>query len=125
MAQKYQIPVNLDINSLNNEVTTVTLGQLRNHVISFYNNSPDVEGMVPGKSNIRDISFYNRSGSILQHSSPLIYAGLFLNHPTMNFVDAIKLATKEYSQFKIKFLELAANLELDRTKNSIKNLQHC
>lgn len=111
----YQVPLNFDNNSLNSDIQTLTLGQVRNHLIGYNNNSLDIIGDVPGKSNLRDISFYRRGGNILQQSSPLIYAGLFLNHPTMNFVDSIRLASKEYTQFKIKFLELAANLELDRT----------
>ena len=111
----YQVPLNFDINSLNTDLETLTLGQMRNHLIEYKNNSLDIVGAVPGNSNLRDINFANRGGSILQHSAPIIYAGLFLNHPEMNFVDALKLASREYSQFKIKFLELAANLELDRT----------
>jgi hypothetical protein len=111
----YQVPLNFDINSLNTDIETLTLGQIRNHLIEYKNNSLDIIGNVPGNSNIRDISFTNRGGSILQHSAPVIYAGLFLNHPEMNFVDSLRLAAREYSQFKIKFLELAANLELDRT----------
>ena len=111
----YQVPLNFDINSLNTDIETLTLGQIRNHLIEYKNNSLDISGEVPGNSNIRDINFTNRGGSILQHSAPVIYAGLFLNHPEMSFVDSLRLAAREYSQFKIKFLELAANLELDRT----------
>lgn len=110
----YQVPLNFDVNSLNADIEVLTLGQMRNHLIEYKNNSIDIIGSVPGTSNIRDINFVNRGGSILQHSAPIIYSGLFLNHPTMNFVDALKLASREYSQFKIKFLELAINLELDR-----------
>lgn len=111
----YQIPLNFDVNSLNTDLELLTLGQMRNHLIAFKNNSLDIVGEVPGKSNIRDLYFLNRTGSILQHSAPLVYAGLFLNHPSINFVDAITLASKEYSKFKTKFLELAANLQLDRS----------
>jgi len=114
----YQIPLNYDVNSLNDDLETLTLGQVRNHLIEFKNNSLDIVGEVPGNSNLRDIYFANRSGTILQHSAPIVYAGLFLNHPTMNFVDSLRLASKEYTQFKYKFLELAANLDLDRTNVS-------
>jgi hypothetical protein len=110
----YEVPLNLDINSLNSNLSTLTLGQLRNHLITLKNNNLNITGAVPGNSNIRDIVYKDTGGSILQHSAPVIYSGLFLNHPTMNFVDGIKLATREYSQFKIKFLELAANLQIDR-----------
>ena len=110
----YQVPVNLDINSLNTDIEDLTLGQLRNHLIQFNNNSLDIVGEVPGKSNIRDINYISRGGSILQHSAPTVYSSLFLNHPTLNLVDSIRLAAREYSQFKTKFLDLAANLELNR-----------
>jgi len=110
----YQIPQNFDNNSLNNNLETLTLGQMRNHLIESSSNSLNIVGTVPGKSNLRDITFLNKGGSILQHSAPVIYSGLFLNHPTMNFVNSIQLASKEYTQFKTKFLELAVNLNLNR-----------
>jgi sugar lactone lactonase YvrE len=111
----YQVPLNFDVNSLNTDLEILTLGQMRNHLIEYKNNSLDIVGEVPGKSNVRDLYFLNRTGSILQHSAPIVYAGIFLNHPTINFVNSLTLAAKEYSKFKIKFLELAINLELDRT----------
>ena len=111
----YQVPLNFDVNSLNVNLENLTLGQMRNHLITLKNNGLNVVGDVPGNSNLRDIEYKNNSGSILQHSAPLIYAGLFLNHPEMNFVNSIKLANREYSKFKIKFLELAVNLNLDVT----------
>jgi len=109
----YEVPKNLDINSLNKNLSTLTLGQMRNHLITLKNNALNVVGSVPGNSNLRDITYSNNGGSILQHSSPAIYSNLFLNHPTMNFVDAISLANREYTKFKDKFLELSANLEID------------
>ena len=111
----YEVPLNLDVNGLNTNLETLTLGQMRNHLITLKNNSLDVTGKVPGNSNLRDIQYMNKGGSVLQHSAPVVYAGLFLNHPTMNFVNAIKLANREYTKFKIKFLELAGNLDIDRT----------
>ena len=111
----YEIPLNFDINSLNTNLQTLTLGQVRNHLITIKNNSLNIVGDVPGSNNLRDINFINKGGSILQHSAPVVYAGLFLNHPTMNFVSSLKLASKEYNKFKIKFLELAVNLNIDTT----------
>lgn len=111
----YEVPLNLDVNGLNTNLETLTLGQMRNHLITLKNNSLDITGKVPGNSNLRDIQYMNKGGSVLQHSAPVVYAGLFLNHPTMNFANAIKLANREYTKFKIKFLELAGNLDLDRT----------
>ena len=110
----YEIPINLDINSANKNIQTLTLGQLRNHLVTTKNKSLSVVGDIPGNSNLRDIQIINKGGSILQHSAPLIYAGLFLTNTTANFVNSIKFASEEYSRFKTKFLELAINSELDR-----------
>lgn len=110
----YETPSNLDINSLNTNLQILTLGQIRNHLVALKNNSRNITGQVPGQSNLRDVQYLNAGGTILQHSAPVIYSGLFLNDSTMNFVDSIRLASQEYSKFKNKFLELAANLNLDR-----------
>ena len=110
----YEVPDSLDVNSLNKNLSLLTLGQMRNHLVGLKNNTLNIVGSVPGDSNLRDIVYRNNGGSILQHSSPSVYSNLFLNHPTMNFVESIRLANREYSKFKDKFLELAANLEFDR-----------
>lgn len=110
----YEVPTNLDINSLNTNLTTLTLGQMRNHLISLKNSNMEIIGSVPGNSNLRDIQYFKNGGSILQHSAPLIYAGLFLTHPTMNFVNSIRHANVEYNKFKTKFLELSTNPEFDQ-----------
>lgn len=111
----YEVPLNLDVNSLNTNLTTVTLGQIRNHLRELRNNSRNVLGEVPGTSNLRDVQYLSSGGSILQHSAPVVYAGLFLNHPQLNFVNSIQLAADEYSIFKTKFLELAKKLDLDQS----------
>lgn len=111
----YQVPTNLDVNGRNANIQQLTLGQLRNHLTSIKSRDISIVGEVPGKSNLRDITYLQRGGSILQHSSPIIYSSLFLSHQTMSYVNGLRLAAQEYSKFKIKFLELAANMSLDVT----------
>ncbi|CAB4133715.1 hypothetical protein UFOVP257_437 [uncultured Caudovirales phage] len=110
----YEVPINLDTNSLNTNLETLTLGQMRNHLISLKEGNMEIIGSVPGSSNLRDISYFKNGGSILQHSAPLVYAGTFLTHPVMNFVDSIKYANNEYIKFKTKFLELSTNPDFDQ-----------
>ena len=111
----YDVPINLDINTLNKSISSLTLGQMRNHLVSLRNNSLSIVGDVPGSSNLRDVTYKNTCGSILQHSAPVVYSGLFLNHPTMDFSNAVRLANREYTKFKTKFLETAGKIELDFT----------
>ena len=109
----YQVPVNLDNNSLNQNFNLLTLGQLRNHLTTLAKNSQSVIGLVPGDSNLRDINIKEQGGNILKHSAPVVYSSLFLVDQSMNFVEGVKFAQREYSKFKNKILELATQTEID------------
>lgn len=111
----YQVPDNLDNNSVNSNFTNITLGQMRNHLVSLYHNSDSIVGTVPGTSNLRDNNIVSHGGSILKHAAPVLYSGLFLVDQQCNFVEATKLAQREYSKFKNKFLELSTTLDINAT----------
>ena len=106
----YQIPLNLDLNAQNTDIQDLTLGQIRNHLVALSRNSFNLNGDVLGPCNLRDIEIKSQGGTILQHSAPLPYAQLFLLDQQANFIDSVKLAQREYTKFKNKFLELAASL---------------
>ena len=105
----YQVPQNLDLNAQNTDISTLTLGQLRNHAVALGQNSTEVVGDILGSSNLRDIDIKQQGGTILQHAAPLPYGELFLSDKQANFVDALQYAQREYSKFKNKFLELSAS----------------
>jgi len=103
----YEIPQNLDLNSENANFSSLTLGQLRNHVTTAVGNSTQVVGLVPGDSNLRDVAIKAQGGSILQHAAPVLYSELFLIDKDANFIKSINLARHEYSKIKNKILELS------------------
>jgi hypothetical protein len=107
----YQIPTNLDLNSQNIDLDTVTLGQMRNHLIELSQNSKELDGNILGTSNLRDIEIKAQGGNILQHSAPVPYASIFLLDEQANLMDSIRLAQQEYTKFKNKFLELSTTLQ--------------
>lgn len=115
----FQVPLNLDNNSVNENFETITLGQMRNHVEQVFSNSIDATGSFPGASNLRDISIKDNPGRILQHSSPTVFASLFLTHPTTDFEKSLDYARREYTRFKNKFLEAAYNLDDIDTENPV------
>ena len=103
----YEIPENLDSNPLNENFTTITLGQLRTHYNKLIENtSSSGTGDIP----LQDNYLRNHTGTLVQHSAPLIYAMTFLNDPLVNFVNGLSLARKEYSKFKNKFLSLCSSI---------------
>lgn len=101
----YEIPSNLDYNALNQNFSILTHGQFRNHLATIASNTTEISGPVPGDSNLRDLNVKSFGGSILQHSSPVIYSELFLLNRDVNFMDASTYAQLEYSRFKNRFLE--------------------
>ena len=109
----YKIPTNLDNNSENADFSSLTLGQLRNHLSVLGENSLNVSGDIIGSNNIRDANIKQQAGNILKHSAPLIYSQLFLVDETLNYVNGLRLAQKEYTKFKNKFLELSETIEVN------------
>jgi hypothetical protein len=103
----YEVPENLDFNPLNESFLTITLGQLRSHYNKLIENTPiSLTTQIP----VQDRYLKAQGGTILQQSSPTIYAMTFLSDPVVNYIDSITLARKEYQRFKNKFLTLATTL---------------
>jgi len=99
----YKIPDNLDLNPLNETFSTLTLGQIRTHYNKLIEN-------YSGSRVTQDVYLKAQGGTIAQQRSPIIYSATFLNDPTVNFINGIDLARKEYTRFKNKFLSLCASL---------------
>ena len=111
----YEIPSSLDFNSKNAKFTSLTLGQIRNHVTSIKQNTKlAVDAGSIDYKGLRDIQYKGNGGNILQQSAPAMYSNIFLTDKNLNFVRGIDLAAREYSRFKNKFLELATKInEID------------
>ncbi|HET8688722.1 MAG TPA: hypothetical protein VFM18_19065 [Methanosarcina sp.] len=103
----YEVPENLDLNALNENFNTITLGQLRNHYNKLIENSAiSTTGTIP----LRDRYLKKQGGTLNQHQAPTIYAMTFLNDSTANFISGLNLARKEYAKFKNKFLSLCSTM---------------
>ena len=109
----YQTPINFDTNPLNSNFESLTLGQIRNHLVAKVDNHYGIVGPTLGKNNLRDLSNKNWQGSILQHASPVSLASLFLVDQELNIIQAVEFAQKEYTKFKNKFIDMTARLQID------------
>ena len=109
----YNVPNNLDLNPLNNNFDTLTLGQLRQHLVIMADNHYGVVGSISGSSNIRDIYNKNWEGAILQHTSPAAMASLFLVDKTLNIIESVKFAQREYNKFKNRFLSQSTKIQVN------------
>ena len=109
----YQVPANIDLNTKNENFSSLTLGQIRQHLVTMCQNNYGLQGNALSTNNLRDLDIKGWFGSILQHASPGMYSALALGDQGFEFVEAIELAQKEYSRFKYKFLDQATKLQID------------
>ena len=110
----YQVPVNLSNNAFNADFDVITLGQMRNHVGETLRTADDFTGQYPGSGNLRDVTNSAvHPGNILHHSAGMVNSALFLQHGSMNFIDAAEYNATEYTKFKQKFMQAAQTLDID------------
>ena len=107
----YEIPNSLDYNSKNSNFSSLTLGQIRNHITKIKENTKLAMDAGPTFSGLRDIKYKGNGGNIVQQSAPAMYSNIFLTDKNLNFAQGIDYAAREYTRFKNKFLELSTKLD--------------
>jgi len=97
----YGIPINLNNNPLNEDITKVNVGDIRGqYQSSFYNNS-NTTGDVFGSNNYRDLGNMVPYGNrIIQNSASLVLPGAFLRKQNHNLFNALIYNSREYITFK-------------------------
>jgi hypothetical protein len=110
----YEIPLNHERNSLNDDVTEFTLGSVIDHVNSMIEDIPGFNGTYPGISNIRDLGNLNKFGKrFIKHSGPTNLPLYHITNKKYNIINAIEHSKNEYARFKRNFAEIAATLGFD------------
>lgn len=110
----YKIPVNLQHNPLNENVTEFTLGQVADHVDNIVSNLDNFIGTFPGSGNLRDLGNLSQYGTkFVQHSGPLNLSLYHLANKEINIVKAIEQARDDYGKFKRAFILEASNSGID------------
>ena len=110
----YEFPSNLEGNTLNENISSFTLGQVTDHVKSITNELPGISGVTPGQSNLRDFPEATQYGrKFLQHSGPLSLAMYTMLRNDVHVFKAISYSQEAYSRFKRAFIERATDLGYD------------
>ena len=104
----YQVPANLENNSLNENSDSFTLGTIRTHYESIGQNLRDIQGPIVGANNSRDLGNILIYGdAIIQNSAPLALGGVFLRDRQFEVIAAIEFNSREYEKYKARLLDLA------------------
>ncbi len=111
----YEIPIGLQNNPLNENMTDFTLGEISSHVNSIIDNIQTAfSGVFPGISNLRDLGNITKFGTrFVQHSGPISIALYHLTSQTNNIVRAIESVQTDYNKFKRNFINIAETLGVD------------
>ena len=116
----YEVADNLERNSLNATVETLTLGEINNHVLSITEDLPNFTGVQPGYNNLKDLPDTKSYGRrIMQHSGSMPLATFLLTHPNANFYSAMKYVGKEYAKFRHNFIKQIDLIDVTKTSETI------
>ena len=97
----YGIPINLNNNPLNEDITLVNVGDIRGQYQSSFYNNPNSTGDVFGSNNYRDLGNMVPYGNkIIQNSASLVLPGAFLRKQNHNLFNALIYNSREYITFK-------------------------
>lgn len=108
----YQIPINLNNNPLNQEVTEVSVGDIRGQYQSIFYNNPDTTGAVFGVNNYRDLGNLVPYGNrIIQNSASLVAPGAFLRKQNHNLFNSLLYNSKQYINFKTLLVDTVNNTD--------------
>ena len=118
----YTVPINLTDNSANDVFDTVTLGQMRNHVIELSNNLVEFTGIGSGDNNLRDIDYGLSYGKLLQHSAGVHVHAIQSVNSLTNLINAIRFNMNAYNEFKAQLLDRISNTEFTDPTDQKTNL---
>ena len=110
----YRIPLGLEKNPLNLDISEFTLGQAVDHVSTALDVYEDFKGSYPGVSNLRNINGYqNKAVRFLKHSGIAPMAVSLLCDKDINVVKALQYASKSYTDFKNEFIKISSTLQFE------------
>jgi hypothetical protein len=110
----YELPLNLQNNPNNENITGFTFGEFTDHVSTIVEELENINGQYPGASDLRDFGKIAKFGTkFVKHSAPLNLANFHLNDENANIIKAIEFNKREYGKFKREFLDVANTLGYD------------
>lgn len=108
----YEVPINLQNNPFNADITTANVGDIRGQYQSIFYNNPNTTGNVFGSNNYRDLGNLVPWGTkIIQNSASLVLPGTFLRKGNHNLVDSLQYNSQQYITFKNLLVDTVNNTD--------------
>jgi len=111
----FQTPINLNNNPLNQDLTSVNIGDIRGQYQSIFFNNPDTTGEVFGPNNYHNLGDLVPWGNrIIQNSAGLPAVGTFLRNQAHDLFNALLFNSREYITFKTLLVDTVNNSDYSR-----------
>ena len=111
----YGIPINLNNNPFNGDLTTVNIGDVRSQYQNIFVNAPSIEGAIFGSNNYRDLGNLVPYGTkIIQNSASLVLPGTFSRKSEHNIFDALQFNSESYVQYKQLLVKTASDIDWEQ-----------
>jgi hypothetical protein len=108
----YQVPINLNNNPLNGDITIVNVGDIRGQYQSIFYNNPNTTGTLFGSNNYRDLgNLVPYGNAIIQNSASLVLPGTFLRKQNHNLFNSLLFNSREYITFKSLLVDTVNNTD--------------
>lgn len=108
----YQVPINLQNNPFNANMTTANVGDIRGQYQSIFYNNPNTTGDVFGSNNYHDLGNLVPWGNkIIQNSASLVTPAALLRKPGVNVIDSLQYNSNQYITFKTLLVDTVNNTE--------------
>jgi len=115
----YEIPKNLSNNPQNKSVISYSFSDYLSHFYSTISNQSNLVGLASENNSYRDTQKDISQGDvILQHTAPLMKAGVHVNSLSRDLIKSIKLAQTDYTKFKNQFVTKAQSI-IDSSDTSV------
>ena len=118
----YEMPMQLEANSLNKEVTEYSANELTKHFSSIIILQDGFYGDVDSNNNYRDTKRDLSLGlNILQPRDSMLAPMLLSTNPKLNLVKSMRLSRDEYTRYKDKVSSYANQIESEYTNREYGN----
>ena len=112
----FEVPVSLQRNAQNKNVSKFTLGDMIKHYSLAVNELSDFTGVVNGANNSRDLpNIFDYGSLIMQHSGSDPLAHILIKDDVINLTKAMRFAGREYEKIKQNIIQRINEISLDDT----------
>ena len=112
----FEVPVSLQRNAQNKNVSKFTLGDMIKHYSLAVNELSAFTGVVNGANNSRDLpNIFDYGSLIMQHSGSDPLAHILIKDDVINLTKAMRFAGREYEKIKQNIIQRINEISLDDT----------